>query len=118
MRSQGGLGYSPGISSGGAPAAHASTHASGGSDPIAPDDFGAMSAALADLTGGEAGSLDGLATAGGAIAENSVRFVVQNFVLSSWKLTDDDSAENVAGGIIRPDDYATTTNEFVWLQVS
>ena len=116
MRSQGGLGYSPGITPGGAPAAHASTHASGGSDPIAPDDIGALSHPVTDFVGGDS-SIDAIITANGAVALGSIRFCTSGSVLSIWELTDDVAAEDVSGGVIRADDYATTTNERVWLQI-
>lgn len=37
--------------------------------------------------------------------------------LQGWQLMAGTDAENVAAGIVRPDDYATTTNEKVWKQI-
>lgn len=88
--------------------------------PIAPGDAEAPAptgplalpfyAAINTLTGGGANALDGLATVG-----RSVPWLVTiyNGGLQGWRLeagTDAEDGENV----IRPDDYASGTNEKVW----
>lgn len=71
------------------------------------------------LTGGAAGALDALPTlpaTSGALPTGSLRSAIVGGVLSWWQLTAGTAAENAAGGIVRPDDYATTTNEKNWIQ--
>lgn len=71
------------------------------------------------LTGGAAGALDALPTlpaTEGALLLGSLRPAIVGGVLSWWQLTAGTAAENSVGGIVRPDDYATTTNEKNWIQ--
>lgn len=68
------------------------------------------------LTGGAATALDGEATVGLTVG-TTLRAAVVSGVLGWWQLQAGTDAENAAGGIVRPDDYATSTNEKVWKQV-
>ena len=72
---------------------------------------------LTALTGGAAGSLDGLVTAGGVITTSASAFVVVSNVFSAWQLRAGTTAENSANGIVRPDDYNASTNARIWVQM-
>lgn len=63
------------------------------------------------LTGGTVTCLDGLTTDG-----KSDLFVILRISseLQDWILTAGTTAEDADNGIVRPDDYAATTNEQVW----
>lgn len=63
------------------------------------------------LTGGTATALDGIATLG--MSTGTLVAVVISGSLFHYKLTTGTDAES-APSVIRPDDYATTTNEKVW----
>lgn len=73
---------------------------------------------ITGLTGGGATNLDGLETVGRGVG--SVQIVIRQvsgaWTQSSWRLTTGTAAEDEDGGIIRPDDYADTTNEKVWVR--
>lgn len=71
---------------------------------------------LTALTGGAAGSLDGLDTAGGEITVGRFVAVVTSDILGFYRLYSGTDAES-SPSIIRPDDYAGTTNEKVWKAV-
>lgn len=71
---------------------------------------------ITGLTGGGATNLDGLVTANGTYPVGIVVFIVVSGVPQMWQLTSGTQATDVANGILRPADYATTTNEKVWLQ--
>lgn len=67
---------------------------------------------LTGLTGGSATDLDSLVTATGRDVDALVLLVVSG-AMSIYQLTAGTDAES-SPSIIRPDDYATTTNEKVW----
>lgn len=73
------------------------------------------------LTGGAAGALDGLATAGGVTPTLSIRDVttgdIGSIEPSRWQLRAGTNVEDVAGGFIRPDDYNGVTNAKVWVRI-
>lgn len=69
------------------------------------------------LTGGAAGALDGIVTASGAVTTGRVVMAVISSVLGWWQLQAGTSAEDVSGGIVRPDDYDGTTNARIWVRV-
>lgn len=71
---------------------------------------------IAGLQGGGGTNLDGLVTANGTYPTGIVVFIVVNGVPEMWQLTSGTQATDVANGILRPADYATTTNQKVWLQ--
>lgn len=68
------------------------------------------------LTGGGSGNLDGLITANGTYPTGIVVFLLIGGVPQIWQLTSGTTAEDAANGVVRPDDYATTSNEKIWLQ--
>lgn len=70
---------------------------------------------ITGLTGGTATDLDVIATTGLTVATTIV-MIVNASVPEFWRLVSGTDAEDTAGGIVRPDDYATTTNEKVWKQ--
>jgi len=67
--------------------------------------------AIIGLTGGGITKLDGLTTDGKADLFVVLRIASE---LQDWILTAGTTAEDADNGIVRPDDYATTTNEQVW----
>lgn len=67
--------------------------------------------AITALTGGTVTCLDGLTTDGKANLYVIIRI---SSVLQDWILTAGTNAEDADNDIVRPDDYATTTNEQVW----
>lgn len=70
---------------------------------------------ITGLTGGGAAKLDGFATAG--LTAGTVMVVLRiSGVTQTWTLVSGTDAENVALGVVRPDDYATSTNEKVWVK--
>jgi hypothetical protein len=69
-------------------------------------------------TGGGETSLDGIVTAGGAIPTGHVITTAVSGVLRTWQLQASTAAENEAGGLVRPDDYAVSTNERVWVKIA
>lgn len=77
----------------------------------------------ADVTGLTGGStnLDGLATVDGTYPVNSVvllSYAVEGALASQlWKLVAGTDAEDADAGIVRPDDYASSTNEKVWKRI-
>jgi len=68
------------------------------------------------LQGGGSSNLDGLVTANGTYPVGIVVFILISGVPQMWQLTAGTQATNLGNGILRPVDYATTTNEKVWLQ--
>lgn len=68
---------------------------------------------ITGLTGGTATDLDGIDTAAGATAAGTLVAVVIGTVLYHYELVSGTDAED-SPNVIRPDDYATTTNEYVW----
>jgi len=69
------------------------------------------------LTGGAAGSLDAIVTAGGAIVSGQIVLAVVSSVLSVWRFQAGTTAEDPSGGIVRPDDYHASTNANIWSQI-
>jgi len=67
------------------------------------------------LTGGTATDLDSIATT--ALAVNSKVAIVISGALQFWRLQAGTNGEAAAQGIVRPDDYATTSNEKIWIRV-
>ncbi len=70
-------------------------------------------AAITGLTGGGATNLDGLATANGAIRLGTMVILSISNIGCIYQLVAGAQAEN-SPSIIRPDDYAASTNEVVW----
>lgn len=71
-------------------------------------------ATVTGLTGGGATNLDGIATADGAATTGWLAAVkTSDTTLSIYRLVSGTDAE-ASPTVIRPDDYATTTNERVW----
>lgn len=66
------------------------------------------------LTGGGASALDGIATVG--LTVPVLRTVWVSDELQDWLLLAGTTAED-GEGIVRPDDYATSTNEKIWTRV-
>lgn len=71
---------------------------------------------ITGLIGGGATKLDGLITANGTYPTGICVFIVIGGIPQIWQLTSGTTAENANNGVVRPDDYAATTNEKVWLQ--
>lgn len=70
-------------------------------------------------TGGTSSDLDSIATASGAAAVGWVVAIeVDADGVELWKLRNATTAEDAAAGYVRPDDYATTTNERVWERIA
>jgi hypothetical protein len=69
-------------------------------------------------TGGAETNVDYIVTASGATATGScvATAILGDFAV--WQLQAGTAAENTAGGIIRPDDYNSTTNARVWVRIS
>ena len=72
---------------------------------------------ITGLTGGAASDLDNLATAAGLYDDALVVLFISG-VKQEWLLEDGTDAESEAGGIVRPDDYAASTNEKIWVRKS
>lgn len=70
---------------------------------------------VTDLTGGGSTKLDGVATAALSVPR-VVSFVKPGTGLLVFELGVGTDTEDVGSGIVRPDDYATSTNEKVWRQ--
>ncbi len=69
--------------------------------------------AITGLTGGGSTNLDGITTASGATAAGTLYAVNINEGLYHYELVSGTTAES-SPDVIRPDDYASTTNEYVW----
>ena len=72
---------------------------------------------LDGFTGGTPTDLDSIATASLALGTTIEMVAAAEGVVSQWRLTAGTDAENAAGGIVRPDDYASATNEKVWMRI-
>lgn len=96
------------------PAAHASTHAAGGTDAVTPLAIGAVPVSLTvtGYTGGGATNLDGVATVALAVPE-VFSFLHATLGYQLYRLRAGTDAQNVPG-IIRPLDYNASTNAKVW----
>lgn len=69
------------------------------------------------LTGGAVDALDSIVTIGINLATYPTLYIVLTGAgggAQGWRLTSGTDAENSAAGIVRPDDYAASTNEKVW----
>jgi hypothetical protein len=71
---------------------------------------------LAGLQGGTSSNLDGLVTANGTYPVGICVFFIENGLPTIWQLTSGTQATDLGNGILRPLDYAATTNEKVWIQ--
>ncbi len=67
---------------------------------------------IVNLTGGGPNALDAIPTVG--LAQGELAIVWLNNQIQFWILVPGSDAEDEAGGIIRPDDYAAITNQCVW----
>ena len=73
---------------------------------------------ITGLTGGTATDLDSLETVDGSTyGSGSVVVLTYSDTEQHWLLRAGTNAENATGGIVRPDDYATSTNEKIWVQI-
>ena len=72
---------------------------------------------LTAFTGGTPTDLDSIATVSLALGTTIELVAVAEGVASQWRLAFGTDAENEAGGIVRPDDYASATNEKVWMRI-
>lgn len=70
--------------------------------------------AITGLTGGGSTKLDGLITDGKSSLLTTIYVASE---LQDWLLISGTDAEDSAAGIVRPDDYAASTNEQVWIRV-
>lgn len=75
--------------------------------------------AIIGLTGGGLTNLDGIVTTAKPIGSLQIltRQVSGVWVESTWKLIAGTTSEDEDGGVVRPDDYAASTNEKVWVRV-
>lgn len=67
------------------------------------------------LTGGVSSCLDDIETVN--LSNGELRFFYLDAQLQFWRLQAGTEAEDTAAGIVRPDDYADTTNERNWVRV-
>ena len=72
---------------------------------------------LDGFTGGTPSDLDSIPTASLAVGTTVELVAAAEGVASQWRLGSGTDAENEAGGIVRPDDYAPATNEKVWTRI-
>lgn len=68
---------------------------------------------ITGLTGGTSTDLDGIATVSGAVTAGTLIAVNVDETLYHYELVSGTDAES-SPDVIRPDDYASTTNEYVW----
>ncbi len=73
--------------------------------------------AITSLTGGTAGALDSIVTAGGAVTTGRWVAVIVSGVFQVWQLQAGTTAEDSANGIVHPDDYNASTNARIWIQI-
>jgi hypothetical protein len=73
-----------------------------------------FASAITGLTGGGSANLDGIASLN--LSVGILRAVVVSGVLRIYRLEAGTTAE-AAPGVVRPDDFAGTSNEKVWIQV-
>lgn len=69
---------------------------------------------ITGLTGGTATDLDSITTTGLTVAVTVAMIMNTTYGVQYWQLVSGTDADNTVTGIVRPDDYATTTNEKVW----
>ena len=69
------------------------------------------------FTGGTPSDLDGIPSASLALGTTVAMVEATEGVTSLWRLVAGTDAEDEAGGIVHPDDYAPTTNEKVWVRI-
>lgn len=72
---------------------------------------------LTGFTDGTPSDLDSIITADLALGTTIELVAAAEGVASQWRLAAGTDAENAAGGIVRPDDYAPATNEKVWTRI-
>lgn len=68
------------------------------------------------LTGGGSANLDGIVTTSYTAGTQLVAFAI-NAEFQVWQLQAVSTAENAAGGIVRPDDYNSSTNLKTWIRI-
>ena len=76
---------------------------------------GAWTPQITALTGGGNEALDGVSTAD--LDVPALRTIWLGTELQDWLLFTGTDAEDAEAGIVRPDDYAASTNEKVWKRV-
>lgn len=76
------------------------------------DRFVQNRSSISGLTGGGATKLDGIVTVG--VSAGQMVVIVVNSTLYVYQLTSGTTAESVPS-VVRPDDYAGTTNEKIWV---
>lgn len=74
--------------------------------------------AITGLTGGGSTNLDGLVTADGRYPVGTIVVLSYDLLMQSWKLVSSNSITDAPNGIVRPGDYATTTNELCWKKIA
>lgn len=74
--------------------------------------------AITGLTGGGSTNLDGLVTADGRYPVGTIVVLSYDLLMQSWKLVSSNSLEDSVNGIVRPDDYAISTNELCWKKIA
>lgn len=67
------------------------------------------------LTGGTSTCLDAVATLNVSVGKLVALAITNEFQI--WQLQSGTAAENAANGIVRPDDYAATSNEKIWFRL-
>jgi hypothetical protein len=72
---------------------------------------------ITGLTGGGSTNLDGLVTADGRYPVGTIVVLSYDLLMQSWKLVSSNSITDAPNGIVRPGDYATTTNEICWKKI-
>lgn len=70
------------------------------------------------LVGGTPDSLDGESTVRVTPEFSQIRFVVADGTTTIWQLNYGTDAENIPGGVVRPDDYNALTNAKVWKRLT
>lgn len=74
---------------------------------------------ITGLTGGTSTDLDGIATASGATVPYTTVFLAFGTPRAgqTWQLIPGVNADDVDGGIVRPDDFDSSTNPYVWIRL-
>lgn len=72
---------------------------------------------LTGLTGGTGTDLDGIATANGAVSAGEIVAVTLSDAVSFYQLQSGTDSED-SPTVIRPDDYASSTNEVIWKRLA
>lgn len=72
---------------------------------------------ITSLTGGGATSLDGQATAFGALPVGYTGLLSYGRVGQTWQLIAGTDAEAPTAGVVRPDDFDLSSNALIWVQL-